>query len=111
MKRIQVIRDSKGEVIGTAELARDDKVPVSFELEKGQKLEEIEVPDRYVIDEMKRIQIIRDSKWEVIGTAELAQDDEIPVSVELEKGQEIEVIEVSGRYILWLDTLFKGQVR
>lgn len=106
MKTMQVVRDSKGKVTATAELALGDEVPVSVELEQGQNLEEIEVPDNYILDQMKTMQVVRDSKGKVVGTAELAQGDEVPVSVELEQGQNLEDIEVPGNYIFELGAFF-----
>lgn len=107
MKKMQVVKNSKGEILATAEFAQGNDIPVSVELEQGEKLEEIELPDNYVIDEMKKMQVVRNSKREILATVEFAQGDDIPVSVELEESQESEELEVPGSYILALEPFFK----
>jgi len=111
MKTIQIVRDSKGKILATTELARGDEVAVSVELERDQKLEEIEVPEDYVFDQIKTMQVVRDSKGKMLAAAELPQGDEVGVSIELEKDQVLEEIEAPGNYLLELSTFFEEQAK
>ena len=48
--KMQIVRDTKGIVVSTAELPQRDEAVVEFELEDGQTLEEIEAPRKYQFD-------------------------------------------------------------
>jgi hypothetical protein len=48
--KMQIVRDSKGTVVSTAELPLQDEAVVEFELEGGQTIEEIEAPRKYQFD-------------------------------------------------------------
>jgi len=58
--KIQILKNSKGEIIATSELTPWTGVPVIAEVEEGQQLEEIEVPEEYIgmpaADFIKRLQ-------------------------------------------------------
>jgi hypothetical protein len=48
--KIKIIRDSKGEIVGTIEETSSEEARVEMELEQGHKQEEIEVSHNYLFD-------------------------------------------------------------
>jgi hypothetical protein len=45
--KIHIVRDAKGKVIASAEVARGKEVPLKPELAKGQETEEVEAAENY----------------------------------------------------------------
>lgn len=48
--KIQIVRDDKGNIIGSTEVAKGDDVVVKPVLEKGQTVEEVSAADQYSHD-------------------------------------------------------------
>ena len=57
---IEILRDAKGGIVATSQLALPGEVPITAEVEDGQELAELDVPARYItmpaIDLVKRLQ-------------------------------------------------------
>jgi hypothetical protein len=48
--KIELVRNAKGEVLGTAAAAVGNEVPVEAELESGQTVEDVDVKQRDLVD-------------------------------------------------------------
>ena len=48
--KLQIVRDDKGKVIASSEIAKGNEVPVKIEAQKGHDIEEIDATDRYTQD-------------------------------------------------------------
>lgn len=48
--KFRIVKDSKGQVVAAYTLPHWDNIPVEVELEKGQVLDDIEMPDDYMRD-------------------------------------------------------------
>ena len=48
--KVQIVRDAKGKVVATAEIAKGSEVSALPILEKGQTVEEVSVTDQYSND-------------------------------------------------------------
>jgi hypothetical protein len=106
-EKILLVKDSKGTIIASAEHLPGEDVSAGVVLDEGQKLEEICVPDDYEFDQVKRLQVVRDTKGTIVATSELDIAGDVPAEFVLEKGQKLEELEVAGNYILELDSFLK----
>jgi hypothetical protein len=66
-EKILLVKDSKGTIIASAEHLPGEDVSAGVVLDEGQKLEEICVPDDYEFDQVKRLQVVRDTKGTIVG--------------------------------------------
>jgi hypothetical protein len=48
--KLQIVRDDKGKVIASSEVAKGNEVPVKIEAKKGHDIEEVDAADRYTQD-------------------------------------------------------------
>jgi hypothetical protein len=108
MKKIQIIRDAKRQILGTSEVFDGDSAVVVPFPERDEEVLELEVSDDFTFEQSRKIQMVKDSKGKVLATFE--QSDEttkVSVSSESEKVQYEEVNESSGYYLLDLDAFYK----
>ena len=107
MKKLLILRNTKNEILATA-----DVVPGNAQLiphpGEGEELIEMEVSDSFTLDDEVKLQLLKDSTGKVIASMEHAKEDSASrLSVEAEKGQYLEEVKESGRYLLDVDGMYK----
>ncbi len=108
MKVLQIIKNSKGEVVGTSEVLRNSAATVSLIPEKDEKVFELEVPDDFALEQRIKIQLLKDSNGNVLASLERdGRTSDAVISPELGKNEYLEEVEESGHYVIELDAFLK----
>jgi hypothetical protein len=114
--KVQILRDSEGDVIASFERTPEAIVSVAAEVSSDQKLEEVEAPDNYASDidsfyqsyrKPKKIQILRDSKGDVIASFERTPEALVSVEAEVASDQKLEEVEAPGDYTSDVDSFYQ----
>ena len=109
--KIQILKDSKGEITATFEPTTETTISVRPEITNDQMLEEVEMPEDYKFEvdllyqkyrqpqkihrtpESKKIQSLKDSKGEIIATFESTPEASVSVRPEITNDQILEEVE------------------
>ena len=114
--KVQILRDSKGDVIAAFERTSEAIVSVEAEVANDQKLEEVEASDNYASDvdsfyqsyrKPKKIQILRDSKGEIVASFERTPETIVSVEAEVASNQKLEEVEAPDDYASDVDSFYQ----